>query len=265
MGNIREFIDAGAGDELFVTLKSMDVHQGMVFKTFRSFYRVVSELGGNVSRAVRACSVDDGTVKCFTDDDFKVVRVTIDYDTSLIEVGHLNPGDLILGNDGESLIFKRFAERADILGLMCDVPRTGDERILFGNAIVVRVDGKRSDERSKENFLDPLIKKLGITNIYSKRILAAMVFCVLCENACGITDDNRDLVKKQLASGLCGMYEFEALCLAATQSHEIFALMSEHEKSINASGGLSVFCIDYLWPFLRENEIIPGVIMPMSS
>lgn len=108
-------------------------------------------------------------------------------------------------------------------------------------------------------FLSPLIEQLGINNIYSKRILAGLVMDALRINDCGVTPENENEVKKRLIAGLCGAYEFSVIDLASRAGGDsLLDILFEHEPALKGMNKRS-FYPGYIWPFISQNEVIPGV------
>lgn len=106
-------------------------------------------------------------------------------------------------------------------------------------------------------FLQPLIEELGIKGIYGKRILAALVYKTLQGNPCGLTVDNTPHVEKALYHGICSSYEFSVLSLAAYWSNDLLNILAFHEPTID----VDTFYKEHIWPYLRKNEVVPGVHM----
>lgn len=107
----------------------------------------------------------------------------------------------------------------------------------------------------KEHFLNPLFDELGIVQITSKRIMAALVMQVLRNNDCGVTKENEGAIIKKLLVGMCSTYEFQVFEQAAIFDNDLLEILCKHEPQIDPSA----FYTRHVWPFLRENEVIPGV------
>lgn len=114
-------------------------------------------------------------------------------------------------------------------------------------------------KESGVRFLDPLIKKLNIHKVTSKRILAVLVMTTIRYSVCGMTEENEPAIKKRLMEGILSDYEFDVLELAALNAEsELLNTLYMYEPGLKRSD-ISKFYSDYVWPFLRENEVVPGV------
>ncbi len=108
--------------------------------------------------------------------------------------------------------------------------------------------------KESKYFIDPLAQKLHIEDITSKRILAALTFNTLITEGDGITDNNVEQIREKFRHNLCDEYTFRVFELAA--KHDNLALLLCMKVT-----GIDVYNLyeDYILPFLRSTEVIPGV------
>ena len=109
--------------------------------------------------------------------------------------------------------------------------------------------------RTVTPFLQPLIDKLGIKNYLSKAVLAGLVMNTLRDNGCGVSVENTSEVKANLINGVCDEYLFEVADLAGAYGNDLLDILARNEEGIDRD----VFYKEHVWPFLRENEVVPGV------
>lgn len=156
-------------------------------------------------------------------------------------------------------VVQEIRNASDHLIMCCKDELTGVTTELHGESYFVKHDECPVDE-SGARFLDPLIKKLCIQKVTSKRILAALVMSALRNNKCGLTPENEPEVKKKLMEGILSEYEFAVFDSAGYWNDDILYLLLDHEESLKGLDP-NKFYSDYVWPYLRENEIVPGVRM----
>ncbi len=106
-------------------------------------------------------------------------------------------------------------------------------------------------------FLKPLIDELGIEKSMSKAVLAGLVIGTLRNNNCGVSQSNEEQIKQRLIEGVCDYYAFEVADLAGSWDNDLLWILAKNEPTVN----MDTFYKEHVWPFLRKNEVIPGVIM----
>lgn len=107
------------------------------------------------------------------------------------------------------------------------------------------------------SVLEPLIAELGIKKDLSKAVLAGLVMGTIRHNDCGLTNENAKDVKVALMQGLCDDYLFSVVDLASSWDNDLLDILVCHESQLDPD----TFYSDHIWPFLRNNEIVPGVQM----
>lgn len=109
--------------------------------------------------------------------------------------------------------------------------------------------------RTVTPFLQPLINKLGIKNYLSKAVLAGLVMNTLRDNNCGVSGKTTAEVKARLIDGVCDEYLFDIADLAGAYGNDLLDILARNEEDIDCA----TFYKECVWPFLRENEVVPGV------
>lgn len=107
-------------------------------------------------------------------------------------------------------------------------------------------------------YLQNLITELGIKSKFGKAILAAICYETLKTNKCGLTAANAEEVQKALIKNLCDRYMFEVLKLAASWCNDLVEILIRNEELKCAFDDIFK---EHIWPYLRKNEVIPGVRM----
>lgn len=103
-------------------------------------------------------------------------------------------------------------------------------------------------------YLEKLNEKLGITNEFDKTIVAVMVYRTIKANN-SITLEADAEIKEKLLEGL-DSYKFAVISLADYWDNDLQDLLLGH---------LNIECEQYrlyeniIWPYLRENEVYPGL------
>ena len=114
---------------------------------------------------------------------------------------------------------------------------------------------KASDVSTSKSYLSPLLEELSITNEFSKAIVAGLVMGTLRTNRAGVTQENVDQIKAVLVEGTCDEYHFSVADLAGEYDNDLLDILIQHEPQISRE----TFYKDHIWPFLKENEVLPGV------
>lgn len=106
-------------------------------------------------------------------------------------------------------------------------------------------------------YLDSLYRDLSITDGFSKAIIAALTMGALVSNQCGVTNDNFNEVLAKVSEG-CDKREFDVAYLAQLQyDNDLLDILAESERKVDSA----TFWSEYVWPYIRKNEVIPGVKM----
>ena len=105
-------------------------------------------------------------------------------------------------------------------------------------------------------YLKDLFEQIGVTSEIDKVAVATLVYEALESNKCGVTGDNREAVIETLINGVCDRHTFNLMSFAADWANDVCYELIEH-NNLKCKNMFK----EYIFPYISEHEVIPGVKM----